>query len=80
MGTASKIVSVPLTFLRDYTCPMAQQESWDRNRAAIVPMTIVMATMYLVGIDDQDTYIMGLYATIPGALIGLAIRLKTKKS
>lgn len=54
LGTFSKFVSVPLNFLRDYTIPMAEQENWDRNRAAIVPLFIVLAAFYLSGLIDPD--------------------------
>ena len=54
LGTFSKIVSVPLTFFRDYTIPMAEQDTWDRNRAAIVPIFIVLASFWLNGLIDPD--------------------------
>jgi hypothetical protein len=64
---------------------MAEQEAWDRNRAAIVPVTIVLAFFWLNGLIDDDDQGMqllkiGLFCMIPGAFIGIIIRLKTKAS
>ena len=85
-GTASKVISVPLTFLRDYSCPMADNDNWDRNRAAIIPVTTVLAFIslnsMLVPFDDTGkNYLkLALFCMIPGSIIGLIIRLKTKTS
>ena len=77
-----KVIEVPLTFLRNYTCPMAQASDWDRDRAAILPATTVMAFFYLAGnLNDYDyiTYFkIGLLAAVPGAMIGVYIRMRTK--
>ena len=43
------LIEIPLHFIRDYTCPMAEHASWNRNRASIVPITITMAFFYLGG-------------------------------
>jgi hypothetical protein len=85
-NTLSKIVSVPLTFVRDYSCPMAEQDAWDRNRAAILPMTLIISFMYLSGYlngdyDDIKPYLfIGIWSMIPGAFLGLVIKYKTNKS
>ena len=44
-----KIIEVPLNFLRDFTIPMSDINEWDRNRAAIVPITIPWAFCYMQG-------------------------------
>jgi sodium/potassium/calcium exchanger 6 len=64
---------------------MANEENWDRNRAAILPVTMVLAFLYLNGFlgDDENggVYLkIGLFCMIPGALFGILIRFKTKKS
>ncbi len=43
------IISVPLTFIRDYSIPMGEMEAWNRVRAAILPITIVISFYYLNG-------------------------------
>jgi hypothetical protein len=53
------LIEKPLTFIRDYTCPMAEHSAWDRDRAAVVPTTVVLAFFYLSGNlngDDSSTY------------------------
>ena len=56
-----KVITVPLTFLRDYTIPMAEEETWDRTRASVLPSTMVISFFYLFGMlndvtneDDDD--------------------------
>jgi len=50
-----KLIEIPMTFLRDYTTPMAEHDAWDRRRAAILPATLVMAFFYLGGaLSDTD--------------------------
>jgi len=44
-----KIVEVPLSILRNYTIPMAEDEMWDKRRAMILPNTILWAFFYLFG-------------------------------
>ena len=57
------LIEVPLIFIRDYTCPMAEHASWNRNRASIVPVTLVFAFLYLAGMLDftkkwdEDVYL-----------------------
>ena len=80
-----KFVEVPLKFLRDYTIPMADHESWDRRRAAIIPSSLFMAFFYLAGSLNDDGFSnpllqFSLYMIIPGLMIGAAIMFKTKKS
>ena len=80
------LIEVPLCFIRDYTVPMAEHASWNRNRASIVPMTITIAFFYLGGslTDDgldwekNEMLQIGVYAMIPGLLIGLIIRFKAR--
>jgi hypothetical protein len=65
---------------------MADQDNWDRDRAAIIPVTIVLAfftlNSFLIPFDDTGIKFLklGLFCMIPGSLIGLIIRLKTKTS
>jgi hypothetical protein len=82
-----KIISVPLDILRDYTTPIGEAAQWDRQRASIVPMTIVFAFFYLAGMmETEDSqfgskyFSIGLICMIPGAIIGTIIKFKTKIS
>jgi sodium/potassium/calcium exchanger 6 len=86
-GSLMKIISVPLTLIRDYTVPIGEEDQWDRQRAAIIPMTLVIAFLFLSGkinyfIDDEDkinsSLVVGLICMIPGAIIGVIIKLRTK--
>ena len=59
-----KVISTPLTFLRDYTIPFGDNENWDRTRAAIIPMTLMFAFKFLNGDiynqdDDEDEDAVG---------------------
>ena len=49
IGNCFKLVEVPLNFLRDYSVPMADKSEWDRNRAAIIPITLPWAFFFLLG-------------------------------
>jgi len=89
-----KLVSVPITLIRDYTVPIGEEDVWDRQRASIVPVTIVFAFLWLNGYmqgdfsyDEDGEYtritlptIIGLLCMIPGAIIGQIIKMKTKVS
>ena len=81
-----KLIEVPLCFIRDYTCPMAEHASWNRNRASVVPMTMMLAFFYLAGFlnkggwSDNLALKIGVFAIIPGAIIGVIIQLRTKKT
>ena len=44
-----KVIEVPLTLIRDWTIPIADEEAWDRNRAAIVPVFLVIGFLFLNG-------------------------------
>jgi len=61
-GTIMTIIDWPLTFLRDYTIPLAGEEAWDKQRAIVVPFTMVIAFFYLFGMltglfdGDQDAF------------------------
>ena len=47
------VISVPLGFLRDFSTPMGEEDAWNRNRAAIIPITLVISFFYLNGdLDD----------------------------
>lgn len=43
------IIDWPLTMLRNYTIPMAEEDRWDKIRGSIVPITMVIAFFYLFG-------------------------------
>ena len=82
-----KIISVPLDILRDYTTPIGEAAQWDRNRASIVPMTMVFAFFYLAGkMQTEDSqfgskyFAISLICMIPGAILGAIIKFKTKVS
>ena len=49
LNSLMKLISVPIVFVRDYTVPMGEEEAWDRNRVAVVCMTIVFAFFWLNG-------------------------------
>ena len=60
MNTLLKIFTLPLVFLRDYSCPMAEREAWNRNRATILPLTMPVSFFLLIGkfdlsTDDEET-------------------------
>jgi len=65
---------------------MAEHASWNRNRASIVPMTMILAFFYLGGFlntggwADNTALKLGIFAIIPGAIIGVIIQLRTKKT
>jgi len=42
-------ITIPLNFMRDYTVPMGDINDWNRNRAAIVPITMPIAFFILMG-------------------------------
>ena len=43
------MISVPLTFIRDLSIPMGEMQAWNRYRAAIIPITIVICFFWLNG-------------------------------
>ena len=59
-NTCFKVVEIPLNFLRDYTCPIGDYEAWNRTRAAVVPVFIVLGFLYLNGnlqpTEDGQSY------------------------
>ena len=83
-NTCMKVIEVPLTFLRNYSCPMAEHSAWDRTRASVLPMTLTISFFYLSGnlTGDGGWFYLkfGLFAMIPGLILGTAIRLRTKKT
>lgn len=90
--TLSNFIVVPLLFIRDYTCPMAEKEAWNRNRASIVPLTMPITFFYLTGkfklfTQDEDVarenefwLDMALLLLMPATLLALFIRFRTKKT
>ena len=53
LNTMMSLISVPLTIIRDYTVPIGEEDAWDRQRASILPIFIVMAFLWLNG-DFKD--------------------------
>jgi peptidoglycan/LPS O-acetylase OafA/YrhL len=91
LNTMMKVISVPLTFIRDYSCPPNEEAAWDRNRAAVFPATVLFSWFWLNGYmqsdSDPDTpgtnniyFVIGLAWLLPGAMLGAIIRFKTKVS
>ena len=82
------LIETPMTFFRDYTCPMGEEAGWDRNRGSILPITMPLAFLWLYGLlgvfgepqDDYTLLFVGLGLMVPGAVIGMLIRMKTKVS
>lgn len=84
-----KIVEVPLTILRDYTCPMSEYADWNRTRASILPLTCVWGFLYLQGKfneEDDETgessgmfwVTVGAYTMIPMVAVSIYIKFCTK--
>jgi hypothetical protein len=48
-NTCFKLIEIPLNFLRDISTPIGDEEAWNRNRAAIVPVFLVISFLYLNG-------------------------------
>ena len=54
-GICFNLFAIPLNFVRNYTIPMAEEDAWDRTRAAVTPITSPLAFMYLFGLlSDWD--------------------------
>ncbi len=49
MNSVLKVFQIPLKLLKDFTCPMSEQELWDRSRASVFPLTLPFAFFYLIG-------------------------------
>lgn len=81
-GFLMLLISVPLTFIRDYTTPIGELAAWNRTRAAVIPVTIVFSFLWLNGSmqDDSQSVLTGLVFAIPGAFLGFLIKMKTKPS
>ena len=52
----TQIVAIPLNFIRDYTIPTSDMETWNRNRNSIIPITLIPSFMFLFEMykDDPD--------------------------
>lgn len=95
-GICSSVLSifyVPLTFLRNYTIPIAEEDQWNKVRASLLPSTIIISFFYLFGMlnglgsDKADEakssflyLVIGLGAMVPGIIIGLFIYFKTTRT
>lgn len=84
------IVTIPLTFVRDYTCPMSESENWNKKKAAILPLTIPTGVMVLSGSlnfysEDMDEIaaveqncVILLCLLVPGIIASVYIMMRTK--
>jgi hypothetical protein len=64
---------------------MAEEDAWDRRRACVIPLTLVISFMWLAEMfNDPDTrtrlLTLALFAMIPGAIISVLIHFKTRKT
>jgi len=85
-----KIIEVPMTFLRDYTTPMAEHSAWNRTRVAIIPIFLTLAFFWLGGALQEDEeyetwidspfWLISLIMIGPGILACIYILFKTKVS
>jgi sodium/potassium/calcium exchanger 6 len=90
VSTVSKLVTVPLLIVQDNTIPIQHNENWNRKRAAVVPVLIVFAYLWLNGymqdnneadnFSNNKYFFIGLICFIPGGIIGAFIQLRTKVS
>lgn len=83
------VIDYPLTVLRDYTIPMAEEERWEKVRACILPLTMVLSFFYLFNFlqpteDDPGATVpywyAGLLVMIPGLAFSIYIWFCTKKT
>jgi len=85
-GVVNIFISIPLNFLRDYSCPSGDELEWSRTRAAIIPITLVGSFFFLNGnldpsSDDFGFYVkMTLLSLIPGFILAFLIKFKTASS
>ena len=49
VDSVSSLVTVPLNFVRNYSIPMSEDESWNKNRAAILPLTLPTGMAIITG-------------------------------
>lgn len=86
VNSMMKLISFPLSILRDYTVPIGEEDQWDRQRASIIPMTIVFAFFWLNGNMQEEGkdgtmnkfFLIGILFMVPGAIIGFFIKMCTK--
>ena len=73
----------------DYSIPIGDEESWDKVRACVLPMTIVTSFFYLNGnlnyggdipVVNSTPFKISMYSLIPGFIISILIYFKTSKS
>lgn len=82
--TLTSFITVPLSFLKDYTIPMADDEKWDKIRHSIVPLTFIFSFMWLGEMfneaeDARENYIICLLCLIPGLALAVFIQCKTQR-
>lgn len=83
--TLFQVIAFPLKIIRDLTIPMAEEDKWDRRRACVIPITLVISFMWLGEMfNDEDTRVklltIALFAMVPGAMFSLLIHFKTSKT
>ena len=49
VDSVSSLVTVPLNFIRDYSIPMSEDQTWNKTRAAIIPLTLPTAMAIITG-------------------------------
>ena len=49
-STIYRILEIPLVIIRDFSIPMCEESEWNRNRAAILPLTIPFVFCFLAGL------------------------------
>lgn len=89
------IIDYPLTMLRNYSIPMAEEDKWDKLRACIVPVTMIISFFYLFGFlqctatgynqapdcSQSSVYLVaGIIAMIPGGTFAVYVWFCTKKT
>ena len=85
MTYLTKVVEIPLGFVRDITIPFSDFAEWDRNRAAILPLTIpagvcVLENLYISESTRPMAFKVTLYALIPGFMAAILILCRTTRT
>ena len=74
-----RILEIPLVIIRDISIPMCEASEWNRNRAAILPITMPVVFCFLAGQMDFALEICG-GLLLPGLVCSLLVLCKTKKT
>lgn len=49
LNVVINIISLPLNILRDYSVPCGEEAQWDKQKASVIPMTLVFSFFVLNG-------------------------------